>query len=185
MIARDEAALFGGAPVLVGEWGSGPDRAENPDDRYFLLHQELQDEFRFAATLWTWRESCGDPHKAADYRAGRIPYVWGEFEVDCRTNEVTGARQPLVDQLTRGWVRAAPGPLGALRWRQESGTLDASGSDARAGQELLAFYPASRLGTPRLDTTGLEDVRVVPAPGGNAYVLARATGGSWSLSARP
>ena len=185
VIARDEAALFGGAPVLVGEWGSGPDRAEDPSDRYFLFHQEMQDEFRFAATLWTWRESCGDPHKAADYRAGRIPYVWGEFEVDCRTNEVTGPRQPLLDQLTRGFVRAAPGPLGVVRWDHESGALEASGSAASSGQELLAFYPAARIGAPVVESTGLEDVRVVPAPGGNAYLLGRATGGAWSIAARP
>jgi endoglycosylceramidase len=185
VIARDEAALFGGAPVVVGEWGSGPDRAEDPADRYFLFHQELQDELHFGATLWTWRESCGDPHKAADYRAGRIPYVWGEFEVDCRSNEVTGLRQPVIDQLTRGWVRAAPGRLDVLRWQQESGVLDASGSDADAGTELLAFYPAARLGKPQVEVSGLDEVRVVPQDGGNVYLLARATGGAWSLSAHP
>jgi len=187
VVARDEAALFGGAPVLVGEWGSGPTRAENPDDRYFLFHQELQDEFRFGATLWTWRESCGDPHKTADYRAGRIPYVWGEFEVDCRTNAITGPRQPLIDQLTRGWVRAAPGPLEVLRWQHETGVLEASGAAAVAGQEMLAFYPAARLGVPlpQVSATGLDDLHGVPAPGGNWLIVGRATGGDWSLSARP
>jgi endoglycosylceramidase len=99
--ARSDAAIFGGAPVLVGEWGSGPERAEDPDDHYFTEHQDLQDEFRFSATLWTWRESCGDPHKAADARAGKVPEVWGEFEVDCTTNDVIGPREELIDQLTR------------------------------------------------------------------------------------
>ena len=185
VIARDEAALFGGAPVLIGEWGSGPDRAENPADRYFLFHQELQDELQFSATLWTWRESCGDPHKTADYRAGRIPYVWGEFEVDCRSNEITGVRQPLVDQLTRGWVRAAPGELESHSWAHESGELSASGADTDGGRELLAFYPAGRLGKPEVSTTGLDDVRSVAAPSGNVYLLARTRGGAWSIEARP
>lgn len=185
VIARDEAALFGGAPVLVGEWGSGPERAEDPADRYFLFHQELQDELQFSATLWTWRESCGDPHKTADYRAGRIPYVWGEFEVDCRSNEITGVRQPVVDQLTRGWVRAAPGELGALGWMHEAGVLSASGADADGGRELLAFYPSGRLGDPVVSTSGLDDVRRVPAPSGNVYLLARTRGGDWSIEARP
>ena len=63
--------------------------------------------------------------------------------------------------------------------------LEASGSAASSGQELLAFYPAARIGAPVVDSTGLEDVRVAPAPGGNAYVLGRATGGAWSISARP
>jgi len=185
VIARDEAALFGGAPVLVGEWGSGPDRAENPADRYFLFHQELQDDLQFSATLWTWRESCGDPHKTADYRAGRIPYVWGEFEVDCRTNEITGVRQPVLDQLTRGWVRAAPGALDELRWEHDAGSLFASGSDADGGRELLAFYPAARLGEPLVQAAGLDGVRLVDAPGGNVYLVARSTGGVWSLALAP
>ena len=68
--ARRDAATFGGAPVFVGEWGSGPERAEDPTDVYFRTHQQLQDEFHFSAALWTWRESCGDPHKAGDARAG-------------------------------------------------------------------------------------------------------------------
>ena len=79
-----EARRFGGAPVLTGEWGADPRRAASGDP-YFLDHQSLQDEFRFGATLWTWRESCGDPHKVGDVRAGRVPYPWGEFDVDCRT----------------------------------------------------------------------------------------------------
>jgi endoglycosylceramidase len=184
VIARDEAAQLGGAPVLIGEWGGGPDRAANPADRYFLVHQELQDELQFSATLWTWRESCGDPHKTADYRAGRIPYVWGEFEVDCRSNEITGERRPLLDQLTRGWVRAAPGSLDVLHWDHEAGTLEARGSDDARGRELLAFWPAARLGPPAIDASGLQDVRELRAPGGNVYVVGRSAGGAWSLDVR-
>jgi endoglycosylceramidase len=184
-VAREEAEIFGGAPVLSGEWGADPGRAGDLGDPYFLRHQELQDELRFGATLWTWRESCGDPHKAGDFRSGRIPEVWGEFEVDCRTNDVTGLRTPLVEQLRRGWVRAAPGRLVALRWMHATGALEASGEDAPADGELLAFYPAARLGAPQLATGGLTGVRTLAAPGGNLYVVARAEGGPWSLAARP
>jgi len=183
-VARDEAALFGGAPVLSGEWGADPDRAADPADPYFLEHQAYQDEFRFSATLWTWRESCGDPHKAGDYRAGRLPEVWGEFEVDCRTNAVTGVREPLLAQLTRGWVRAAPGRLGATTWDDALGSLSASGEAAAPDVELLAFWPSARRGAPLVSASGLEEVRVVEAPGGNAYVVGRATGGAWRLDVR-
>ena len=110
-VARTEARGFGGAPVLSGEWGADPGRAAPGGDSYFLDHQRLQDDFEFGATLWTWRESCGDPHKVTDYREGRVPTVWGEFEVDCRTNSVVGVRHDLVDQLTRAYTRAAPGHL--------------------------------------------------------------------------
>ena len=185
-VARDEALPFGGAPVLSGEWGNDPARAADPSDPYFLEHQRLQDEFAFSATLWTWRESCGDPHKIGDRRAGRVPYVWGEFEVDCTTtNDVVGLRQPLIDQLTRAYVRAAPGHLGESHFDFAGGSFVASGSGADAGVELLAFYPAARYGTPMLESSGLVDLRTLPAPGGSVYLVAHAAGGDWSLLARP
>jgi endoglycosylceramidase len=182
--ARADAAVHGGAPVLVGEWGNDPRRAADPVDVYFRQHQAWQDEFRFSATLWTWRESCGDPHKAGDVRAGRVPYVWGEFEVDCTTNTVTGPRQALVDQLTRGWVRAAPGRLAATAWDPTTGVLTASGSAARQGTRLVAFWPARLHGAPRLEGAGLRRLRTRAAWGG-LYVLGNATGGAWSLVVRP
>ncbi len=181
-IARDEAAGFGGAPVLSGEWGSDPRRADDPGDGYFSTHQQLQDQFRFSATLWTWHESCGDPHKAADYRAGRAPYVWGEFDVDCTTNAIVGIRQHLVDRLTRAYVRAAPGTLVETHYDDATGNFAAHGIAAAPGTELLAFYPAARHGAPALTTTGLTDLRSLPAPGGNVYVVARSIGGEWTLN---
>lgn len=181
-VARDEAAGFSGAPVLSGEWGADPRRASDPADTYFLDHQNLQDQFLFSATLWTWRESCGDPHKQADYRAGRVPYVWGEFEVDCTSNAVTGLRQDLLDQLTRAYVRAAPGTLLETRYDHATGAFSARGAGATAGGELLAFYPGSRHGEPTLTTGGLDDVQIALAPGDNLYITARASGGDWSLA---
>ncbi len=184
-IARDEAALFGGVPVLTGEWGSDPDRASPGGDGYFLDHQRLQDEFRFGATLWTWRESCGDPHKAADYRAGRVPEVWGELEVDCTTNTVVGLRNDLVRQLTRAVLRAAPGRIDSVEYDPATGAFRAGGSTASGG-ELVIFYPAQKHGRPLLvDSAGLDDVVEHPAPGGNLYLTATASGSSWSVDLQP
>ncbi len=181
--ARDEAKVYGGAPVLTGEWGSDPRRASDPQDVYFAEHQRLQDESLIGATLWTWRESCGDPHKAGDVRSGNVPYVWGEFEVDCATgNAVTGMRQDLVGQLTRGYVRAAPGRLAATTWNPVTGALSASGDTAPAGAELLAFYPVVGAGNVVVSVSGLADVRMVTSPAGDHYVVADAVGGVWSLT---
>ena len=83
---------FGGAPVLSGEWGADPGRAGPADDPYFLDHQRLQDDFRFGATLWTWRESCGDPHKVADYP--RRPRADGVGRVRGRLPDELGHRRP-------------------------------------------------------------------------------------------
>ena len=182
--ARADAAAFGGAPVLVGEWGSDPRRADDPTDTYFERHQAYQDEFRFSATLWTWRESCGDPHKAGDVRAGREPYVWGEFHVDCATNAVAGIRQSLVEALTRGRVRAAPGRLASTSYDDETGVLTATGTAAPRRSQLVAYWPARLFGTPAVESSGLVRVATRPAWGG-VYVIARAAGGDWSLTVAP
>jgi endoglycosylceramidase len=180
--ARDEANGFGGAPVFSGEWGSDPRRASNPDDGYFLNHQRLQDEFLASATLWTWRESCGDPHKAGDYRAGNVPYVWGEFEVDCATNAVSDRREDLIDQLTRAHVRAAPGRVSELVYDPETGSFRVSGTDASLGAELVVFYPSAKHPASRgLDAVGLTALKVYAAGGGNSYFVAQTTTPEWSF----
>jgi len=180
-VACDEAALFEGVPVLTGEWGSDPRRASDPNDPYFLEHQRLQDEFQFGATLWTWRESCGDPHKAGDYRAGRIPMVWGEFEVDCRTNEIVGRRGDLIDQLTRPLVRAAPGRIDSIEYDPVSGDFAVGGSTEVTGAELVVFYPAAKHGAPAAETSGLGELKRSAAPAGGTYLHAATAGRTWSL----
>jgi len=183
--ALNEAQLFGGAPVFSGEWGADPARASNPEDGYFLDHMRLQDEFRFGATLWTWRESCGDPHKVGDARAGHLPVPWGEFDVDCRTNEVLGVREDLVDQLRRAYVRAAPGRIEETGYDPDSGGFFVRGSRAPLDSDVIAFYPAAKHGAPGLSGTGLSDMRTENAPGGNLYLLATTTAEDWALRAGP
>jgi len=184
-VARDEAALFDGAPVLSGEWGSDPERASADGDSYFIDHLRYQDDFHFGSTLWTWRESCGDPHKTADYRAGRIPEVWGEFEVDCTDNSVNGLRHDLVRQLTRPALRAAPGRIDSIEYNPESGSFSASGIGATGGQ-LLIFYPASKHGQPEVNNSnGLTEIREQAGPGSNLYLIAEAIDSTWSLEISP
>ncbi len=186
-VAISEAALFGGAPILSGEWGSGPDRAGPDGDGYFVDHQALQDETRFSATLWTWRESCGDPHLAGAFRDGNTPSPWGEFDVDCTTNEVIGVREDLVADLTRAYVRAAPGTLTSSRYDPDTGAFDATGTSAEAGALFVAFYPASKHAMPTLTwiAQGLSDTRLITAPGENTLLVATARGGDWTLSVTP
>ena len=181
--ARADAGRFGNAPVLVGEWGGDPRRADDPHDGYFARHQALQDGSRVSATLWTWRESCGDPHKAGDARAGQVPYVWGEFEVDCRTNTVTGPRSNLIAALRRATVHAAPGRLVIQASVAEPRVFVAVGADAAARVPLEAFVPSPPSAV-AVESLGLTRVSVVAAPGGSV-VRASATGGSWWIVVRP
>jgi endoglycosylceramidase len=185
--ARREADALGGVPIISGEWGADPQRASRPGDDYFVAHQRLQDEFRTGATLWTWRESCGDPHKVADLRAGRVPDVWGEFDVDCRTNAVRGTRGALIAQLRRAYVRAAPGRL--LDHRSDRGLrlLHATGrAPARppAGSDLLAFIPAASAGEVDVVVGGLGPPVVRRVAGAGLLVTAEARGGPWTITVR-
>jgi hypothetical protein len=110
--------------------------------------------------------------------------VWGEFEVDCTTNTITGLRTDVIAELTRAYVRAAPGHLLENNFDSASGAFSAQGTNASAGGELLAFYPSARHGAPQLTASGLADLRAIPAPGGNLYLVANAVGGDWSVATR-
>jgi endoglycosylceramidase len=179
---RDEAGHFGGVPVLSGEWGADPRRAADPDDGYFDRHQALQDRFRFGATLWTWREACGDPHKAGDVRAGRIPFVWGLFDVDCAANELGGMREPLVEALRRPLVRAAPGRITDVVWDRAARSFSVRGEGAEPGESFIVFYPARPGDRLKPVGEGLFGVHVRRAAGGGRFVAGYANGGSWQLA---
>jgi len=179
--ARQDAAVFGGAPVLAGEWGSDPRRAADPGDPYFQTHLALQDAFRLGATLWTWREACGDPHKAGDARAGRVPYVWGLFEVDCATNQVKGVRTPLRNVLARPGLRAAPGAIASLE--VDATGLVASGH-ADADSSWIGFLPHPGPNGPRLVGEGIGAFSCRPAPGGGLTVYGVTHAGDWRIDLR-
>lgn len=185
--ARDQAAaLFGGAPVLTGEWGADPRRAADPADDYFEHHQALQDQFRIGATYWSWREACGDPHKAAEERAGQVPYVWGPFEVDCTTNQVLGMREDLVRQLRRGYVRAAPGRLDQSTWDPTTRSLVASGHAAARGTVLVIAWPIEGRRPPRVASAeGLLAVHTERISSRDRVVLGVARGGDWAIALEP
>jgi endoglycosylceramidase len=183
--ARSDAALLGGAPVLSGEWGSDPGRAADPEDGYFALHQALQDEFRIGATLWTWREACGDPHKAGEVRSGQVPSVWGLFEVDCTTNSITAPREALRSALQRPLLRAAPAPIGRVAWDPDAARFEAEGPTADRDQTLLVFVPAARRPPEILDRTGLRSVLLTRTYGNAYFAVAWAEGGPWHLALRP
>ncbi len=184
-IARDEAALFGGAPILSGEWGADPRRASDPEDPYFLDHQRLQDEFRVSATLWTWRESCGDPHKIADFRAGRVARVWGEFEVDCTTNDIVGQRSDLIGQLRRPLVRAAPGQIQQLVHNPATGVFEVQATEAEIGATAVIFYPIIDYGRPIASSVGLAPIQWREGPAGATYAVAKTSAATWSIRLSP
>ena len=179
--AADEAnRLYHGAPVVTGEWGSNPNRAADPGDDYFERHLAEQENYRFGATLWTWREACGDPHKYNDTRDGRVPMVYGFFEVDCETNTIEGERTALSDVLRKMAVRFAPGVLTEVEWADNDRVLEARGEAAPAGTRLEVFVPTSDPSSVAIEATGLGVVEADSWYGSTVFV-APADGGAWSI----
>jgi len=178
--ADDAVELYKGAPVVTGEWGSSPERAKDPEDDYFERHLGEQESYLFGATIWTWREACGDAHKYVDSREGRVPYVWGFFEVNCETNMIEGNRTAYVDVMRKMTVRFAPGALSAVDWSPDDTELEANGDDAQAGNRLEVFVPTDDPASVQIETSGLGDVESVPWFGGTLF-YALADGGPWSV----
>lgn len=143
--ALAEAKTFGGAPVLTGEWGGDPGRATGKDDDYFNSHQALQEEFRIGATVWTWKQSCGDPH-AATHDPGTAPPLppWGLYRMDCEdgNNRIVGQFGHLRTDLRRAYVRRAPGRLLDTSYLQAGRIFEAAGTrNRRVSGQVEIFYP--------------------------------------------
>ncbi len=179
--ARDDAITFGGAPILCGEWGTGPTRASDPDDDYFERHQDWQDAFHMSSTMWQFRVGCGDPHSALHPYEGVDPELWGLFDVDCPSNETLGFREDFAAVLRRPLLRAAPGPIGSVAWDRTTGRFEAEGSGASAGQELLLFLP-SVVDAASFELSGLSGLESEDIEGPGQLWTAVADGGSWAIA---
>ena len=59
--------------------------------------------------------------------------------------------------------------------------IGGTGRTIAAGAVLVVFYPSARHGDASAAAAGLENVEILPAPGGNIYVVGEAAGGDWSL----
>ena len=135
---------------------------------------------RFGATLWTWRESCGDAHKAADFRAGRLPEVWGVFDVSCTDN---GARVPHAARR-RPDARArarGPRPPALADLARVARAARERPRARRGGGPLVAWHPDASV---RVTARGLARPRLVPFAGGR-LVVGRPRASRWSLVVRP
>jgi endoglycosylceramidase len=182
--ARAEAAAnLGGAPVLTGEWGGDPARATGEADDYFNAHQALQDEYGVGATLWTWKQSCGDPHAATHGGEPPLP-PWNVFEMDCSNggNRIVGMNRRLVRDLRRGYVRRAPGRIVATRWNVRTRVLTASGDHARPKDgPLELWFPGSGWS---LRGTNLGRIAGIRELGVGTLLRIRVVGGRWALRMR-
>jgi endoglycosylceramidase len=182
-LARDDAAMYGGVPVLTGEWGTSPARAIDPADDYFERHEALQDEYRYGAALWQWSSACGDPHYAHDPPVGDVsddPSVWGFYDLECPSNQTLGFREDFASVLRRPLLRAAPGPIDSVMWDYEAGVFSAEGSAATEGQ-VLSLFVHEEVDAAAFSATGLANVEIVRALGPGQIWSAEATAKNWEL----
>ncbi|MDP1793752.1 MAG: cellulase family glycosylhydrolase [Acidimicrobiales bacterium] len=124
--ASRAAKRYGNAPIFVGEWGW----FGNPtDDQPFINEYARQEDIHMASgTWWQWKQACGDPHAIG--ARGKRPSCAGKSIY----SDGLVTRSVNLPELTRGYVRAAPGLLTSM-----SGTfnrLKATGIASRAGETV-------------------------------------------------
>jgi hypothetical protein len=150
--ARADAALFGVAPCWSAN--GAPTRSVPATPATAIRqHQAYQDELllRHASGLArvVWRPAQGRDVRDAS------PLRVGEFEVDCTTNDVTGPRQALVDDLTRAWVRTCTRAAGGHDIRPRQWRVHRE-RDGRGQDDARGLWPARLHGQPQMNVTGLE-----------------------------
>lgn len=178
--ARQEAAAYGGVPVLTGEWGASPERALDPGDNYFERHYAYQDEYRIGNTLWLWHVSCGDPHFAKKPYQGIDPTYWGFYEVECPGTRLLGFRDDYADVMRRPLLRAAPGRISEINWNYEDANWVATGTNAKQGQALELFLH-TEITLEAISGNGVESVELLEFPGPGQILRAVASRSQWSL----
>ncbi len=175
---RQEAASYGGVPILTGEWGASPSTAGEAGG-YYEEMIELQDREHWSTAHWLYQASCGDPHY--DQIPPAEVDVWGYREVVCDgadANAVGPVRTALFDRIARPAVHYAPGPIDSISWDPENHSFTVSGSRAEADRELEAFFPGRR--SLRIEAEGLGETNLRSEADG-VRLTAAALGGAWSL----
>ncbi len=175
--ALEQARMYGGVPVVTGEWGADPARAKDPEDDYFQRHEAFQDQYRFGAALWQWSDACGDPHHAYE---GDDPNLWGFYEVECPSNEIIGFDEDFAAVMRRPLLHAAPGRIESVNWDDENRRFTAAGKDATSGQALLLFLPEA-VDASAFETTGIRELRVERAIGPGEIWTGQTTAATWEI----
>ena len=175
--ALEQARMYGGVPVVTGEWGADPARAKDPEDDYFHQHEAFQDQYRFGAALWQWSDACGDPHHAYE---GDDPNLGGFYEVECPSNEIIGFDEDFAAVMRRPLLRAAPGRIESVNWGYENRRFTAAGKDATSGQALLLFLPEA-VDASAFETTGIRELRVERAIGLGEVWTGQTTAATWEI----
>lgn len=181
----DEAAAYGGVPLLSGEWGTTPSTAADPNG-YLARMIGLQDEHKWGVVFWLYQSACGDPHGYKGWTEGDTQHSgsWGLREMDCDSESGVGPiRQAQYDRLARPALHYAPGVIDVISWAPETSELAVSGSDAPAGNELVLFLPQAHADL-HVVPAGIDGLDSSPWHGGLLWV-GQATGGDWSLEAAP
>ncbi|MCC6217249.1 MAG: cellulase family glycosylhydrolase [Polyangiaceae bacterium] len=179
---REEVVGFGGVPVLVSEWGAGPESAGTANDPFALM-VAAQDANHWSMAHWVYQAACGDPHNYGNFFDGTLDQVssWAYRRVSCATPTTAGEPYAaMIAVLARPAVHAAPGRIDAIAWDPATGSLTASGATARSGQEAILYLPAAHADL-TVTWTGATEARREAHYGGQR-IVARADGGAWSVA---
>ncbi|HUO05300.1 MAG TPA: cellulase family glycosylhydrolase [Candidatus Binataceae bacterium] len=180
---RDEAASFGGVPVLTGEWGASPSSAGDVGG-YFEEMIADQDSEQWSTALWLYQPSCGDP---SSYRQDLATIdLWGFHDTACvgpDANVPGAVRDPIFNRVSRPALHFAPSRIDSIAWDPVGNIFTASGSQAPKGSQMNLFVPRNHAGL-KVSTAGLTGLTTRGSHGGRR-ITARANGGDWSVRVAP
>lgn len=167
------AAAAYGAALWLGEWGWFGDPAVDGAKVDRLV--DAQNRLGIGGAFWVWRQGCGSPETGPDATSsGNL------VSVDCATGELSPPPEGYATPLSRAYPRAVPGRLDSLT-SEPSGrdlTFSATVDDDGGSCELDVWFPGER--TPRISSTGVEDVESTEVPGG--WRISGCAAGTYSLA---
>ncbi|MFC4602448.1 glycoside hydrolase family 5 protein [Rhodococcus kronopolitis] len=163
-----------GTPFFSGEWGYFGDDAANTDKVARYAAQE--DAHLVGGTWWQWKQACGDPHnvQTRGNRPDCEPGTFGEFESFPEDS-------PIRAILNRGYPRAVPGELTAIRADVPSGALEVEGVADRAGVSADIWVPA-RCAQPEVSGTNVGAATVRSVAGGSRVSVPVSAAGEYAIT---
>ena len=175
-----------GVPNWGGEYGFWDTRPETLAKARRYAADE--DDHRWGGAWWQWRQSCGDPH-AVHWTDGVVAPPTDPSthlnQLGCPDNTDLGPTDAFLDIVGRGYPRAAPGRLDAVRSDPDTGELEVRATAPSAGGRLVVWTPTADDRDHRVGHEGLTDVVEHPVTGGRIITATVEAAGGYLLHIGP
>ena len=168
----ERAAGDYGTALWSGEYGFWGDQEHRV--QMLTRYAALEDEYRIGGAYWVWKQACGDPQNGIqDIGDGLVIQ-------DCATGGFSGTNDAVLDILSRGYPRSAPGKITSLS--AEGSTFSLTGTVPGYTCGLEVWIPGP--GGGGFTAEGLSGLETKDLDGG-LLVTGCAMGGDYRLTTDP